>query len=270
VLRVIVCPPCYDPEGALPENCELLDVSDATSLSGITAGIEPDVERLVVAHIDVPAAHEWLGCADGDPLRTLRSKVYNVVSTIADRAQEATLLVYSQVFLDFLPASLRREVEVEFVRSGEDGDELTSWPPHGKCPAAEGVRADAMEENVRSFVGQVKSRILAKIAEWDVRKVRSDYLSATEILRDLCPDLRRFSLGTRILDALEAAGVLTSRNTGYRMFSWSPAVVLGRTSEIVTGLVERVVEVEGAVLDDVRPQERAGASGAVQGVGNRR
>jgi hypothetical protein len=269
MLRVVVCPPCYDPAPALPEDGEVLDASRASSLSGITSEVGSE-ERLVLRHIDVPAAHEWVGCSDEHPLRVMRSKVHNVLSALMRRVRKAWLLVHSQVFLDFIPSRLHRRVEVEFVRSDRgSGDELASWPPHGVCPAVEGLRAEEMERNVRAFVRRTGSAVLGRIARWDVRRVRLEYLSATEILRGLCPDLRRFSLGTRLLDALEAAGVLTSRNSGYRMFSWSPAVVSGRTSEIVMDLVERVVEVEGELLDAASPRERAGASGAVRRPGDR-
>ncbi|WP_088336020.1 hypothetical protein [Methanopyrus sp. KOL6] len=253
MLKVTVCPPCYGFREIcckLAHDGEVVDVSDARRLSNITPLCENGTDRVVIAHMDAPTVLEWLERRDRYALRSIRSKVYNVLSALLNRFKEVHIVVYSQVFLDFVPDSIVREVSVELIKVEGSAEDVFTWPPYGPCPEAlkRGGTLEEMEEHVSELVEETGSTILREIARRDVRTVRTRYLSATEILGRICSNFREFKLGTKILDALEAAGVLTSRNVGYRMFSWSPAAVLGRRSELVDGVLNAALEMEGSVF----------------------
>ncbi|WP_456482509.1 hypothetical protein [Methanopyrus sp.] len=253
MLRVTVCPPCYgfrDVCYKLARSGEVVDVSDARRLSDVTSLCVEGPDHVVIAHMDAPTVLEWLERRDRHALRSIRSKVYNVLSALLNRFEEVNVVVYSQVFLDFVPDSIAREVSVELVRVEGSAEDVLTWPPYGPCPEAlnGGSTLEEMEKHVSELVEETGSVILGEIARRDVRTVRTRYLSATEILGGICRNIREFKLGARMLDALEAAGVLTSRNVGYRTFSWSPAAVLGRRSELVDGVLDAVLEMEGSLF----------------------
>ncbi|WP_457614113.1 hypothetical protein [Methanopyrus sp.] len=254
MLKVTVCPPCYgfsDICHSLARNGDVVDVSGAQRLSNVTSMCDEGPERVVIAHMDAPTVLEWLERHDRYALRSIRSKVYNVLSALLNRFKEVHIVVYSQVFLDFVPDSIVREISVDLVKVKGSAREILTWPPYGPCPEAlrSGSTLEEMEEHVSELVEDTGSTILKEIARKDVRTVRTRYLSATEILSRICRSLGEFKLGTKILDALEAAGVLTSRNVGYRTFSWSPAAVLDRRSELVNGVLDAVLEMEGSVFE---------------------
>ncbi|WP_457620152.1 hypothetical protein [Methanopyrus sp.] len=253
MLKVTVCPPCYgfrEVCRTLARGGEVVDVSDARRLSDVTSLCNEESNRVVIAHMDAPTVLEWLERRDRYALRSIRSKVYNVLSALLNRFKEVHVVVYSQVFLDFVPDSIVREVSVDPVKVEGSAEDILTWPPYGPCPEAlkHGSTLEEMEEHVSELVEETGSTILEEIARRSVRVVRTRYLSATEILGRVCRSFSEFKLGTKILDALEAAGVLTSRNVGYRMFSWSPAAVLGRRSELVDSVLNAVLEMEGSVF----------------------